>query len=140
MSKRNHPEDQLQRAVVQYLRYVCPHVRAFHVPNGGKRSKVEAGIFKAMGVMPGVADLLIFWSVSVVHDVVKTKHGKILPILQGGAIELKAGKNTVTDAQKVFREWWTALGGKYALCRSLEDVQKALSEWGIEQHKAELLG
>ena len=30
-----------------------------HIPNGGKRSKVEAARFKAMGVKPGVPDLLL---------------------------------------------------------------------------------
>ena len=30
-----------------------------HVPNGGARSKVEAAILKAMGVKPGVPDLLL---------------------------------------------------------------------------------
>jgi hypothetical protein len=31
----------------------------FHIPNGGKRSKAEAGIFKAMGVKAGVSDLML---------------------------------------------------------------------------------
>jgi hypothetical protein len=30
-----------------------------HVPNGGGRSKAEAGIFKAMGVLAGFPDLLV---------------------------------------------------------------------------------
>lgn len=33
--------------------------RLFHVPNGGKRTKVEAGIFRRMGVRPGVPDLFL---------------------------------------------------------------------------------
>lgn len=31
----------------------------YHVPNGGKRSKAEAGIFRAMGVKPGVPDVML---------------------------------------------------------------------------------
>ena len=31
----------------------------FHIPNGGKRGKAEAGIFKAMGVKPGVSDVFL---------------------------------------------------------------------------------
>ena len=31
----------------------------FHIPNGGGRSKREAGILKAMGVRPGVSDLFL---------------------------------------------------------------------------------
>lgn len=31
----------------------------FHIPNGGKRGKAEAGRFKAEGVKPGVPDLCL---------------------------------------------------------------------------------
>ena len=31
----------------------------FHIPNGGKRTKVEAARLKAMGVVPGVPDLFL---------------------------------------------------------------------------------
>jgi hypothetical protein len=57
---------------------------AFHVPNGGLRNKGVAGELKAMGVRPGVPDVL-------------------LPIAARGyiglAIELKAGTNTTSDLQ-----------------------------------------
>lgn len=32
---------------------------AYHVPNGGGRSAVEAGILKAMGTLSGVADITV---------------------------------------------------------------------------------
>ena len=46
-SKRNRPEQQIQRAVVQYLGIMenLGELTFFHVPNGGRRSKAEAGIF-----------------------------------------------------------------------------------------------
>lgn len=31
----------------------------FHIPNGGKRTKIEASRLKAMGVLPGVPDLFL---------------------------------------------------------------------------------
>jgi hypothetical protein len=31
----------------------------FHCPNGGKRSKAEGGIFKALGVRAGMPDLIV---------------------------------------------------------------------------------
>lgn len=53
-------EEQLHRAAVAHLRASLPAPWiVFHVPNGGGRSKAEAGILKAMGVLAGMPDLLI---------------------------------------------------------------------------------
>ena len=47
-------EDALQRQQVQYLRILEAQGRLlfFAVPNGGKRSKIEAAIMKGRGVLP----------------------------------------------------------------------------------------
>lgn len=130
--KRAQPETQLQRAVIHYIRMAAPHALCFAVPNGGKRSKIEAAIMKSTGVMPGVADLLLFWQREIFkseRDLCGNSIAYYLP--EHGAIELKAGKNTVTPTQKDFRDKWAGLGGKYALCRSLDDVQAALKMWGV---------
>ena len=56
----NRPEEKLHRAAVEYLRATLPKPWfCFHCPNGGGRSKAEAGILKALGVLAGVPDLLI---------------------------------------------------------------------------------
>jgi hypothetical protein len=48
MTRRSHPEQQIQRAVLDHLRWrAVPGAFAFHVPNGGWRSAVEAAIFKS---------------------------------------------------------------------------------------------
>lgn len=53
-------EEKLHRACVEYLRVALPSPWfCFHVPNGGGRSKAEAGILKAMGVLAGIPDLFI---------------------------------------------------------------------------------
>lgn len=66
----------------------------YHVPNGGKRSKAEAGRFRAAGVRAGVPDVC-------------------LPYAAGGFIglyvELKVGKNTASEKQK---EWLRRLGAQ----------------------------
>jgi hypothetical protein len=110
--KRKQPESQLQRAVYRFIRMKFPGVLCFHCPNGGKRSPVEAAIFKAMGVLPGVADLLVFW---------RGGHG---------AIELKAGKGSQTDSQRYFQVQWIHCGGQYAVCRSIDEVEAVLNLWG----------
>ena len=56
-------EDEEQIAVMQWAEFQMgrwPELQwLFHIPNGGKRSKVEAARFKAMGVKPGVPDLCL---------------------------------------------------------------------------------
>ncbi len=106
------PEQALHQAVYKYIRYAAPKVLCFHVPNGGWRSKVEAGIFKSLGVMPGVADLLLFWPGHM------------------AAIELKAGKGTQTPHQTTFMHMWIYNGGKYSVCRSIDEVETSLRTWG----------
>ncbi len=54
------PEESLHRAAVAYLRAALPKPWiVWHTPNGGGRSKAEAGILKAMGVLAGMPDLFV---------------------------------------------------------------------------------
>jgi len=67
----NRPEEREQRALIQWADVQpmpAPHRAGdvdkigdalLHVPNGGGRSKAEAGVFKALGVRAGVPDLLL---------------------------------------------------------------------------------
>lgn len=107
-----HEEDNLQIAVADYLRYQCTHTIWWHTPNGGQRNPREGARFKRMGVMPGVPDILIFWRGGM------------------GGIELKAGKNKQQQSQSNFQYIWQHFGGQYAVCRSIEQVERALREWG----------
>jgi len=60
--RRKQPEEDLQRAVFVWVRQresFQPRLRWFlHTPNGGARSSGEAGKLKAMGVRPGVSDVI----------------------------------------------------------------------------------
>lgn len=54
------PEETLHRACLEYLRTTLPKPWiVWHTPNGGGRSKAEAGILKAMGVLAGMPDLFV---------------------------------------------------------------------------------
>ena len=54
------PEEQLHKACVAYLRAALPKPwLCWHTANGGGRSKAEAGILKAMGVLAGMPDLFV---------------------------------------------------------------------------------
>jgi hypothetical protein len=53
-------EEALHKACVAYLRASLPKPwLVWHTPNGGGRSKAEAGILKAMGVLAGMPDLFV---------------------------------------------------------------------------------
>ena len=61
------PEETLHRACVAYLRAALPKPWiVWHTPNGGGRSKAEAGILKAMGVLAGMPDLFVMGPTPVV--------------------------------------------------------------------------
>lgn len=117
MKRRANPEAIIQKAV-------CAHLRKrgrrgmvwFHVPNGGKRGKVEAAIFKTMGVKPGVSDLILL------HN------GRAY------ALELKADHGRPTEAQMQFiSDWNTAIGDNGAACiaEGLDRALRTLEIWGL---------
>lgn len=114
MPRRNNPEELLQRSVVEYLRWTKPNCVWFFVNNGARMSKAQAGIGKALGVLPGVADLVF--------------------VLDGGQaafIELKAKGKGLSSSQKLFRADVEYFGTHYAIARSLVEVKETLDAWGV---------
>jgi hypothetical protein len=91
------PEEQLQRAVIGHLVWRArPGVFAFHVPNGGWRSRTEAAILKSIGTVAGVPDVLCIFE------------GRTY------ALELKAKGGRVTDVQRVTHDRMRAAGAEVA--------------------------
>jgi hypothetical protein len=86
------------------------------VPNGGYRPPTEAGIFTGLGVMPGIADLLIW-----------TAGGKHVQV------ELKAplAKRTLSPAQIDWIGRMADMGVEVHLCRSVDDVEAVLRDNGV---------
>jgi len=78
----------------------------FHVPNGGKRSKVEAAWLKSSGVISGIPDLLLVWG--------KTIH----------AFEMKTEKGTVSDAQAAVHKAWATQGIIVHIVRTVDDFKR----------------
>ena len=111
-------EDTEQIGVIEWAnwnRNRFPELRLlFHIPNGGKRSKTEAAIFKAMGVKAGVPDLC-------------------LPVARGGFaglyIEMKYGKNKPTDNQKQWIADLKSEGYKVEVCYSGEEATRTLEAY-----------
>lgn len=110
------PEESLQRQVASFLRATVPAPPMgpvwFHVPNGGARSRAEAGIFKAMGVRAGMLDLVFLWRRSFL-------------------IELKGPNGSLSLEQKATIADLELLGIPTFVCRSMDEVQAALNEMGV---------
>ena len=78
---RKRPEDVVQRSIFQYLknarRAVTKPFIALHVPNGGKRSKIEASIMVGLGVRAGAADIVLSWTDGSAWVEVKAPGGRL---------------------------------------------------------------
>jgi hypothetical protein len=62
MTRRRPTEAQIQRAVIELLAWCArPGAFAFHVPLGGYRTPIEAAIFKGIGTVAGIPDVIILF-------------------------------------------------------------------------------
>jgi hypothetical protein len=114
MRRRATPEAQIQRAVVAHLKTrAVPGLVWTHCPNGGKRSKVEAAIFKGLGVRPGVSDLLLW------------HRGKAY------ALELKVEGGRPSEAQMQFISDLNAAGGFGCIASGVDEAIRVLECWGL---------
>ncbi|MDK6079792.1 VRR-NUC domain-containing protein [Massilia varians] len=111
-------EDDLQISCFEWIELMRPSHPILewiiHVPNGGKRPRGAAGKLKAMGVKPGVLDIL-------------------LPLPYNGwsglAIELKVGSNKTTEQQDDWLEVLQASGYYTAVCYTLEAFMDHVSRF-----------
>jgi hypothetical protein len=119
--RRNRPEDIIQRAVFDHLRVRCaPGVYAFHVPNGGRRSRVEAAILKGLGVRAGVP------------DVMAVKDGRTY------GLEVKAPGGRLSAAQRSAHAALRAAGAIVVTSYGLDDAVAQLERWGLLRGQASI--
>jgi len=122
-AQRQHPEDELQRVIVQWLGYsLRPGVLVHHSPNE-RRDFREAQRMKSAGVMPGWPDLTLAWPVTM------KRYGDGEGNL--AFIEIKTTGGRLTAAQIVFQQWCAEGGVPHAVARSLDDVAAAVGAWGL---------
>lgn len=108
------PEDQIQRAVFQHIHQRgAPGVFAFHPANGGSRKPIEAAIFKGLGVVAGVPD--------------------VIAIHQGRAyaLEIKADEGRLTLRQVSTHAALHIAGAKVATTYGLDAALRQLEQWGL---------
>jgi hypothetical protein len=107
-------EQQIQKAVFQHLRQRgAPGVFAFHPANGGYRKPKEAAIFKGLGVVSGVPDVI------AIHK------GQIY------GLELKAKDGKVTEQQLEALARMKAAGAIATIAVGLDEALRCLELWGL---------
>ena len=110
-----HIESRLQIACVRWFRMAYPKYKLmlFSVPNGGKRTLMEAIIMKNEGVVSGVSDLILL---------VGRKGFNSL------CIEMK-NKTSQTLNQKVWQLEAERNGNKYVVCKSFEEFRITIEDY-----------
>ena len=108
-------EAQLHIAVADYLSVALVAPDWFSTFPSGGGGKARGGKLKRAGLVAGVPDVLV----------VKAPHGK------AHWIELKAAKGVLSDAQKETWPLLTGAGCGWQMCRTVEEVQRALEWWGF---------
>jgi len=116
--RRDNPEERIHRAVVDHLRTRAKTgVVWWHTPNGGKRGIAEARRFKALGVRPGVSDLLAFFN------------GELF------CLELKAPNGRPSESQFTFISDMQKQGAYACIAEGLNEAIAVLEAWGLLRGK-----
>ena len=111
---RSQGEFKLSCVVADWLRVALPARAVWsHFPAGENRDAITGSRLKRMGTAKGWADYLIF----------------IDGLLIG--LELKVPGARVSPEQAAFGDALTAQGGRYQVCRSLEDAEAFLTASGV---------
>jgi hypothetical protein len=124
-SKRQNPEHDEQVNLFNWIKYNEPrHPKLrgiFAVPNGGYRSKTTAVNMKREGQKAGV------WDIFIPHP--KFLDGELVYL--GMWIEMKAGKNRLTNEQKNFKEILSECEAEYAwaVCYTWHDAAKRICDY-----------
>ena len=117
-SSPRHQESNLQRTCVAWFRAQYPEhaLMLFAVPNGGGRSRIEAGIMKAEGVTAGVADLILLEA--------RGGYGSL-------CIEMKTRDKSSrqSPSQKAWQEAARKAGNLYCIVRDFEGFQAIVRDY-----------
>jgi hypothetical protein len=114
MTSRRCSEQAIQAAIFEHIAWRgVKGLFAFHVPLGGYRRPVEAKIFKSLGVVAGIPDLLIL------HD------GRCY------AIELKTELGRLTHVQRETHARMRAAGATVATCWGIDEAISTLEQWNL---------
>jgi hypothetical protein len=105
-------EHKIQVACVRWFRYQFPEYIIFHIPNERKQSPTAGARFKTLGVLAGVPDLFV----------PVARHG-----FNGLFIEIKHGKNILTENQKIVISKLKSQDYQVAVCYSFDDFEMVIN-------------
>jgi hypothetical protein len=105
-----------------------------HVPNGEHRDPRTAAKLKAMGVLPGSADLEFFWDASPSVSL-PCKFSALF-------MELKIDQGRPSLPQEIFGKRVTGIGARYCIVRSVDEALQILKQHDLirEEVKIEEIG
>ena len=111
---RAYEESQIQRAVVNFLRWALPDDAAFYsIPNEGQRGRKAVARLVGMGLRAGMPDLGLCYKGRTIFIELKTPVGRLSP------------------SQRQMHRKLIASGAEVLVLRSLEGVVNALMEMGV---------
>lgn len=101
---KTHPEADLQKDCVEWLRETFPEWLVFSCPNEACRNRVNW--FKNLGMLPGAPDLIIVQLESVIF------------------VEFKSETGRLSTNQIRFKQQAESLGHQYLVIRYLSDLKR----------------
>jgi len=125
-------EVELQIQLISMLKWCLrPDVVRFHVPNGELRDKRSAAKLKAMGVLPGVSDLVFLWK-----EVCESKKPRLCVLF----LELKLPGRLATEEQIAFGLAVRLAGADFAVARSIDEAVEELGRRGLLRPDVKVCG
>lgn len=104
----------MQASFVEWFNLKLPQYLLYAIPNGGKRFLREAVRLKRQGVLAGVPDLFL----------AEQRKG-----FGGLYLELKVGRNGLSQEQVRIHAYLRVRGYKVDVCRSFEECVKSVCEY-----------
>lgn len=112
-------EQQIQKQIFLHLRTRgAPGIFYWHPFSGGYRSPIEAAIFKGLGAIPGLPDVMVL------------RQGKLF------CLELKTADGRVSDNQKDTMAALMAAGAVCAVAFGVDQAIKQLESWDLLRGRA----
>lgn len=115
---RNADEDDIQRAIVRYLRVVLPSGFVVQSTANKPRSAAAGVRERSMGAVAGWPDLALYG---------QAEEGRPTAWF----IEVKAPAGKLSDKQHAVHDRLKLAGFPVAVARSVDDVRDRLHEWGV---------
>lgn len=134
--KTLHSESMLQRQCFTWFRLQYPKLalNLVAIPNGGQRSQKEAAIMSGEGVVPGVADAVLFIPSYVNQTTYHTLciEFKTVTKTVGRDGKVTERKTYQSEAQKAWQAAVEATHNKYVVVRSLEEFMAEIKAYFVK--------